>query len=136
VAQNDKGLTLIEVLAAVTILSILILIFTNVSASTSKSSSQTDKKSVALRLAEIKMNKLRNEIYTAGIFPYAGSQDSISTDSDGFQTDVYDVLFTDSPAYLIKGLANKVFLTDIFVMNNISNQEETRLLVVAVSWAG
>jgi prepilin-type N-terminal cleavage/methylation domain-containing protein len=129
--RNNKGMSLIEVLAAVVILSIVILSFINISGYTALSSSKTDKKAGALRLAEQKLNSIRYTIGTS--IPVNGSQNQSST-SGIYTIDVYDTLLN-TPSYLPVVLANKVTLQDIFIMKNGSN-DESRLIVVTVSWAG
>jgi prepilin-type N-terminal cleavage/methylation domain-containing protein len=58
--NNERGLTLIEVLAATVILSIVLTAFITVSNYTMASRSTSDKKTEALRLAEDVINKYRS----------------------------------------------------------------------------
>lgn len=137
--RNEKGITLVEVLAAVVILSILVVAFTNISTFTTKSSSTTDRRAGALRVAEERLNTIRNNIGTTAL-PIMGSQDVVAgTDASGFyQIDVSDTSLQ-SPSYSAAGLTHKVYLQDIYIMRDLTTNPETRvsrLIIVTVSWEG
>lgn len=57
--RNEKGLTLIEVMATVVVLSIIILAFTNLSQYHMLSNRKTDHKQIALTIAEQQLNEKR-----------------------------------------------------------------------------
>ncbi|KRE93178.1 hypothetical protein ASG89_06645 [Paenibacillus sp. Soil766] len=64
--RNERGLTLLEVLAATVILSLVILMFLNISSFSIMSNKNDDLRVNALQLAEQKLNEYRST-YTAAI---------------------------------------------------------------------
>jgi prepilin-type N-terminal cleavage/methylation domain-containing protein len=141
VAHNDKGMTLIEVLAAVVILSILVLTFTNISGFTALSSGKTDKKAGALRLAELTMNTIRETVNTANANSSIMNTRTLpqpSPDTVG----IYHISrseddLTSNPAYSLPSDPNRVSVQDVFIMHDTStNKDVNRLITIFVSWVG
>ncbi|CAN7572151.1 type II secretion system protein [Paenibacillus sp. LjRoot153] len=64
--RNEKGLTLLEVLAATVILSLVVLMFLNISSFSMMSNKNDDLRVNALQLAEQKLNEYRST-YTAAV---------------------------------------------------------------------
>lgn len=62
--NNERGLTLIEILAALVILSMLIVLVMNMSTFSIKSQGSSDTFSTATFIAEKELNRLRNQIKT------------------------------------------------------------------------
>lgn len=67
--RNEKGLTLIEVLASMVLLSIIVIAFVQVSGYTSLADNKSDRKAEAYRIAENELNELRTLYTTPATIP-------------------------------------------------------------------
>jgi prepilin-type N-terminal cleavage/methylation domain-containing protein len=139
-ARNEKGLTLIEVLASVVILSIVVLTFTNFSSYTILSTNKTDKKAGALRLAERTMNSLRDTVYTHPAMMNINSLPIPTLPPDlvdsGYVITMSTSTVIANPSYNPVLYPNKVSLQEIFILKNPSNISTTYLITIIVSWTG
>jgi len=138
--RDDKGLTLIEVLAAIVILSVVILAFVNISGYTAQSSSKSDKKAGALRLAELTMNTLRNTVDSSSSIMNVFTLPTPTPpppNANGYSIAMSETLLTATPSYSVAEFANKVSLQDIFILHDpVSNTDVNHLITITVSWAG
>jgi prepilin-type N-terminal cleavage/methylation domain-containing protein len=141
--RNEKGLTLIEVLAAVVILSILVLTFTNLSSFTMLSSSKTDKKAGAIQLAELTMNTLREKVNTANANSAIMNISTLPAPSpsvvNGYTITMLETPLTPNPTYTQPDSTNKVSVQDIFIFHDpdpLIHKDVNRLVTVIVTWAG
>lgn len=122
--KNEKGLTLIEVLASVAILSIVVLAYINISDYTLLANHKSSKSVEALRIAEEQLNLARENFRVNQTIP------------TNKIVDAYKVIFQ------INNLPNSgAYDTTEYESNHVSLQgiiaenSETRLLTVTVSWS-
>jgi prepilin-type N-terminal cleavage/methylation domain-containing protein len=141
--SNEKGLTLIEVLAAVVILSIVVLTFTNLSSFTMLSSSKTDKKAGAIQLAELTMNTLREKVNTSNANAAIMNISTLSAPSpnvvNGYTITMSETALTTNPTYTQPVSTNKVSVQDIFIFHDpdpLIHADVQRLVTIIVSWVG
>jgi prepilin-type N-terminal cleavage/methylation domain-containing protein len=138
--RNERGLTLIEVLAAVVILTIVVLTFINFSSFSTLSTNKTDKKAGALRLAERTMNSLRDTVYTNATMMNINSLPTPTLPPDlvgsGYIITMSNSAVIANPSYSPALYPNKVSLQEIFILKNPSNISTTYLITIIVSWTG
>ncbi|HEY0827405.1 MAG TPA: prepilin-type N-terminal cleavage/methylation domain-containing protein [Bacilli bacterium] len=136
--KNDKGLTLIEVLGGLIILSIVIVVFMNISGYTSQSFGKTDKKEAAVRLAENTLAEKRNAIAKAESLPDSGSQGVATTVIGGYSVTIYDTILTNTAYALPAGTTVHVSVQAIVLLKKTTSpfDKEPRLITVTVSWEG
>jgi prepilin-type N-terminal cleavage/methylation domain-containing protein len=140
--RNNKGMTLIEVLAAIVILSIVVLAFSNISSFTMLSSSKTDKKAGAIRLAELTMNTLRETVNTNNANSPIMNISTLAAPSpsvvNGYTITMYETALTTNPTYTTQPVStNKVSVQDIFIFHDQGTSKDVnRLVTILVTWAG
>jgi prepilin-type N-terminal cleavage/methylation domain-containing protein len=150
--NNERGLTLIEVLAATVILSIVLTAFITVSNYTMASRSTSDKKTEALRLAEDVINKYRSTYANPSTGNLTVTSSTINTinviaDPAPESTTDYRIKIqhskvesktNTSASYSLNNLkTNYVSLQSIVTAKNTTDNTVTpRLLTVTVSWDG
>jgi prepilin-type N-terminal cleavage/methylation domain-containing protein len=140
--RNNKGMTLIEVLAAVVILSIVVLAFSNISSFTMLSSSKTDKKAGAIRLAELTMNTIRDTVNTYNANSPIMNISTLAAPSpsvvNGYTITMYETALTINPTYTPQPVSsNKVSVQDIFIFHDQGTSKDVnRLVTILVTWAG
>ncbi len=136
--KNDKGLTLIEVLGALLILSIVIITFVGVSQFTNLSFSRNDDRTEAIRLAEKTLSVKKNAIATAAIVPNSGTQGAVTTIIDNYSVTIYDTALTNSIYALPAGKTSHVSVQTIVILKSTVSPfaDEPRLITVTVSWGG
>jgi prepilin-type N-terminal cleavage/methylation domain-containing protein len=139
-ARNERGLTLIEVLAAVVILSILILTFTNISSFTILSSSKSDKKAGAISLAERTMHSLQDRVNSSTTVMNINLLPSPALPPDladsGYEITMSHSTLIANPSYNAAPYINNVSLQDIFILKDNSGNDINYLITITVSWAG
>jgi prepilin-type N-terminal cleavage/methylation domain-containing protein len=125
--ENEKGFTLIEILAAVSLLSLILLTFTNLLGFTTLSFVKSDKKAFAVQLAENELIKTSQAIAFGD--PIYNNQ--IVND---YEVTVNVTTVTASPSYtnIPVNLDQHVSLQSI--VNDPNQPGVTRLVTVTVSW--
>lgn len=121
VLRNERGTTLIQVLGAVIILTMIILSFVGISQYTTASNSNTDKRDKALFIAEEIVNNLR-----AGVTPTATFE--------GYSYKIEDLtLASNIQVTAISGTParNQLTLTSVILVSGTP-----KLHAVTVSWGG
>jgi prepilin-type N-terminal cleavage/methylation domain-containing protein len=150
--KNERGLTLIEVLAVTVILSIVLTAFITVSNYTMASRSTSDKKTEALRLAEDVINQYRSTYAHPSTGNLTVTSSIINTiiviaDPAPESTADYRIKIQHSKvesktntntSYSLNNLkTNYVSLQSIVTAKNTTDNTVTpRLLTVTVSWDG
>jgi prepilin-type N-terminal cleavage/methylation domain-containing protein len=139
--HNEKGLTLIEVLGAIVILSIVVVAFTNLSSFTMLSSSKTDKKAGAIQLAELTMKTLRDTADTANANSSIMNIATLAAPSpnivNGYTITMSETSLSTNPNYTLPVSTNKVSVQDIFIFHDTAaNKDVNRLVTITVTWAG
>jgi prepilin-type N-terminal cleavage/methylation domain-containing protein len=150
--KNERGLTLIEVLAVTVILSIVLTAFITVSNYTMASRSTSDKKTEALRLAEDVINQYRSTYANPSTGNLIVTSSTITTiiviaDPAPESTTDYRIKIQHSKvesktntntSYSLNNLkTNYVSLQSIVTAKNTTDNTVTpRLLTVTVSWDG
>jgi prepilin-type N-terminal cleavage/methylation domain-containing protein len=150
--KNERGLTLIEVLAVTVILSIVLTAFITVSNYTMASRSTSDKKTEALRLAEDVINQYRSTYANPSTGNLTVTSSTINTiiviaDPAPESTTDYRIKIQHSKvesktntntSYSLNNLkTNYVSLQSIVTDKNTTDNTVTpRLLTVTVSWDG
>lgn len=136
--RNEKGITLIEVLAAVVLLGLAVMVFVNISGYTTLANVKSDNKTAALAIAEKVLNEKRTE-YSKTVPYITGWTDVVSQSAEGSRTFKVIVQQTDitSPVYdKSKYQSRYVSLQSIvlFKQDAASGALIPRLLTVTVSW--
>lgn len=136
VLRNERGTTLIQVLGAVVILTMIILSFVGISQFTTASNRDTDKRDQALFIAEEIVNNLR-----AGVTTYdLSGTEKPSTDA-GFKYRIDTVTMlsagdvTINP-FLSKPVSSRYHVTLQAIMKNSVANQPPQLLLVTVLWEG
>ena len=136
--QNHRGLTLIEILGAMTILGIVVILFISVSNFTVTGSVKNDKTYNALVLAE---NELKSIVYTTNQTNLiVGSLQDPPKSIDGY-TVYYDetsVLGTPNPSTPTNSSTqvSVVAIVNLYADTNPNTLPVQRLITVTVSWGG
>lgn len=134
--KNEKGLTLVEVLAAAAILGMIVTVFVTISGYTQLSFNKSDQKAASLRLAESKLNEIRNAIPVDPPIPNVGTQNQPTTPVSGFNVTVNETALTSTPVYSTPiPEKNQVSLQGVVLLNN-NGTYVPRLITVTVSWEG
>lgn len=131
--SNERGVTLIELLAAMTILSILVLSFAAISQYTLHQSSKNQREASALAVAQAKMDELTALIQQS--IPAVGSFNGMETwvEDSTFQIYVEDLPLTGPVTTPWE--RDQLVLQSIVTMSD-SGQDVPRLLTVTVYWGG
>jgi type II secretory pathway pseudopilin PulG len=125
--RNEKGITLIEAVAATVILSMVVLTFVTLSGSVSKADHSNDTRNEALRIAELNLNYARDYFSKNNGVP---SGENINQYSIKIQL---TNLMNEPDAYNTSEFgANHVSLQSIAYHKNRANQPQ--LITVTVSW--
>jgi Tfp pilus assembly protein PilV len=127
--RNEKGLTLIEAVAATVILSMVVLTFVTLSGSVSKADHSNDTRNEALRIAELNLNYARDYFSKNNDVPSGPVKVNL-----GYTTVLQLTDLTSGPdAYNASEFgANHVSLQSIAYHKNRANQPQ--LITVTVSW--
>lgn len=132
--NNQRGITLIEILAGMTILIMLVFIVLNISTFNIKTQGSSDKFSTATVIAEKELNIIRNKIKENTNYVIASYTPSFYSSPTNYtviiQNDIPIPLNGTSPIY--NNIPNKrhVSMQSIVYRNN-----SPRLLTVTVSWS-
>jgi Tfp pilus assembly protein PilV len=144
VIKNEKGLTLLEIIAAALILSFIVLAFADISGYSRLSFAKSDKKNVALRLAEQKLKDIRNTIESTN--PAINTQNMVTTpfpSNTDYSYTISDTPLTETPTYTNQTTtANRVSLQAVVLMDSGTTNPGPppttiyvpRLITVTVSW--
>lgn len=131
--RDEKGLTLVEVMAGVVLLGLIALTFSQLSHFTSSVFYQTDKQSKALRIAERELHQKTAAIAAAPSVPSVDSQDEPPKTVDGFSVRTDETEVGASPAYSPPTYDNAVSVQSIVILQE-GGTRTPRLLTVTVSW--
>jgi type II secretory pathway pseudopilin PulG len=135
--RNERGITLIEILAAVIILGITVAIFTNISQYLTNNSVKDDERTEALNIANLKLNSVVNALPSSSPFANINTQNA-STTIDGYPVTVNETALTSmtgSSFSNIPAVERHVSLSSVVLMyNSGTGQNEPRLITVTVSW--
>ncbi|CAH1202541.1 hypothetical protein PAECIP111893_01826 [Paenibacillus plantiphilus] len=130
ILRNERGTTLIQVLGAVIILTMIILSFVGISQYTTASNRDTDKRDKALFIAEEIVNNLR-----AGVTTYDLSGTETETTTSGFKyrikTETLSTGVTDIEPFKATPITTRNQLTLTFVTGGTPE-----LYAVTVIWGG
>ncbi|TBL80229.1 type IV pilus modification PilV family protein [Paenibacillus thalictri] len=135
--KNERGVTLVEVLAAVVLLGIAVIIFVNLSGYTLLAGKKSDYKTAALRIGEKVLNEKRAEIAaSAPALPWTVSSSTADDGSLHFKVFVQQTDMA-SPAYSKTGFGSHYLSLNavaLFKTSSASSDLVPRLLTVTVSW--
>ncbi|MCC2685283.1 MAG: hypothetical protein K0R75_2182 [Paenibacillaceae bacterium] len=135
--RNERGITLIEIMAAVVILSITVVIFTNISQYLSDNTVKDDKRTEALNIANQKLNSVVNAISSTSPFTGINTQNATTT-IDGYPVTVNETALTNTTGSSFSNIPadeRHVSLSSVVLMyNSGTGQNEPRLITVTVSW--
>jgi prepilin-type N-terminal cleavage/methylation domain-containing protein len=133
--RNQKGLTLVEVLASTVILSIIILMFLNISGYSVLSNRKDDLRIDGLRLAERVLNEERSKL-TSQILPVAWNYSGPTTEGPYTITVQHADLTSAFNNYDRTAFKkNRVSLQSVILFENNASLVP-QLLTVTVSWEG
>lgn len=139
--QNEEGLTLIEVLGAMMVLSILVLSFVALSQYTGQSSMKSDRESQALLIAQQKLNEMRTLIVANETMPSASDPSILSGQLSSPDPD-YVVSYTTTPVGVTPSLPaawadmNTVSIQAMVILQGTGDTKVSRVLTVSVAWEG
>lgn len=148
---NEKGLTLIEVMAATVLLGIAVTIFMNISGYMSNSRQSDDRRTEAIIIAEKKLNEYRADysIPDKRIYTSLATTDPVNEKVAELTESNYSVKIQHSPInnlnadpgtanYDMTNVKNKLVSLQaiILVKNSVTNSDVPRLMTVTVSWDG
>jgi Tfp pilus assembly protein PilV len=135
--NNEKGITLIEIMAAAVILGMIVIGFVNLSTFGAKANSSVDRSAEALSLAEKQLSIQRayyDQIPASSVL--SGLQLKSSSDANGFRT-VIQLSDLSNPTYSNTSLKRVVYAQAVVVVKSTDGtQGVPRLLTVSVSWDG
>ncbi len=136
--ESERGVTLLEVLAAITILSIIAIVLMNSIGFTTSAFSRSDQKVDALRIAESELSVRLYEIETSSPLPNVCTTEceivkTVNENGRPFEVTIIETNLVESPNYQYSSPNSFVSLQGISVMNNGAASEQ-RLLTVIVSW--
>lgn len=129
--KSEKGLTLVEVLGSIAILSIIIITFMNVLGSSTMSTFRNDDRNEAMQIAEHELKKKLQSISNAAITPNIGTQSVPTYIVDSYDVTIYETKFPDEPI-ITTPTNNMVTLQAITILLNGANKEQ-RLLTITVN---
>ncbi|MEF3303757.1 type IV pilus modification PilV family protein [Paenibacillus sp. GYB003] len=137
--RNEKGVTLLEILAATAILGFLVIGFLNLAHFNAKAKLEQERRAEALRLAEEQLNLKRAYYHSVPAVSAVSGNQVVSDTTSGF----YRVLIqlsdlTSSPVYAAPAHPKQVFVQSVVLVKDASNLMAMlpRLLTVTVSWGG
>ncbi len=141
IIKNERGLTLIEVLAAMAILSIIVIAFVNISGYMTLAFSKGDSETEAIRLAEKILTEERNRIDSLSTRPSVDYEKTIPV-VNGYVVTINETALVNNPSYsqpLPTGLTNHVSVQGVVLLKNpnsvpVPNIDDPRLLTVTLSW--
>jgi type II secretory pathway pseudopilin PulG len=136
--KSEQGITLIEVLAAITILSIITIVLMNSLGFTTLAFMRSDNKVEALRIAESELTVNLHETQTATTLPSVCTTEckrkkTVSKDGQNFEVTIIETSLVENPTYNYTSSPSFVSLQGISVLNNGTTSEQ-RLITVIVSW--
>lgn len=136
--KSQRGITLLEVLAAITILSIIGIVLLNSVGFTTSSFVKSDQKVEALRIAESELTVRMYAIGSSTTLPNICSTECKVVKTVNSKGSIYTVTFIETslvatPAYNYTSPNPFVSLQAIAVMKNGGSSEQ-RLITVIVSW--
>jgi type II secretory pathway pseudopilin PulG len=128
--RNEKGITLVEALAATVILSLVVLTFVTLSSTVSRADDRTDHSTEALRIAELNLNYARDFYIRNNTIPADEFPDSAE---GGYEVEIQQTDLIGNPA---------AYNTTSFGERHVSLQTIVfggtppipRLITVTVSW--
>lgn len=124
--KNQKGITLIELLAAMIILGVVVMSFVSISNYSSLADHRSGMQTEAMRLAEGKLNTLRNEITPSDPI---GSMNNTTVENG------YTIKIEDYPLNSVTHPAsNRIVTVNAIVLMHNGTNSEARLLTVTASW--
>jgi prepilin-type N-terminal cleavage/methylation domain-containing protein len=136
---SERGITLIEVLAAITILSIITVVLINSLGLTTSAFTRSDYKVEALRIAESELSIYLHEIQTATPLPSICTTECkrietvVSENGKSYTVTIIETSLDENPAYQYSAIDSFVSLQGISIMDNGTTSEQ-RLITVIVSW--
>jgi type II secretory pathway pseudopilin PulG len=142
--NNQKGITLIEIMAATVILGMLVIGFINLSTFSSKSKIGNDRSVAALQLAEEQLNinrsyynTLQSDAIITGNKQLTPFPSSIP-DNDNYNIIVQLSDLIENPTYTQTTGNRQVHVQSVVLIKNAADltQVVPRLLTVTVSWDG
>ncbi|WP_010678303.1 type IV pilus modification PilV family protein [Bacillus timonensis] len=129
--KSEQGFTLLEVLAAMTIIGIVLLVFLNAVGFTTFNIRNSDNKTEAIRIAEQELNQTLNDISAN---PRDFEIKSTTSQAENFPVTVFQTEIN-NPTYSLPDDSNKyVFLQGIAVFTGTDNISKKGLITVAVKW--
>ena len=139
VMRNEKGITLLELLASMAILGIMVAGFLNLTQFNAKTKLEESRRAEALRIAEEQLNRVRvsyNSIPAKS--PVTGNQ-VISTSTQGqYQLLIQLSDLTNTPSYTAPANNRQVYVQSVVLIKDASDPTAMipKLLTVTVSWNG
>ena len=112
--RNDKGLTLVEILAAIVILSIVLITFTNFLFQSTKYTKLNKEKITAIEVAEEVISEVRDGIYQQNIeFDKNGYKIKIEIDKSNVPINLYKAIVTVKSKSEV-GINGSPFITEMY----------------------
>jgi Tfp pilus assembly protein PilE len=141
--RNNKGLTLMEILGAMTILGFVVILFISVSDYTVIRTYKNNTKYNALLLAENTLKEIIfevNQSHSSGTPKEIGTYDKIPTTSMPFTIHTDETLIDVTDGYQTTTPINKATQVSVQAVVNLKDSGDgnikPRLLTVTVSWGG
>lgn len=136
ILRNERGTTLIQVLGAVVILTMIILSFVGISQYTTASNRDTDRRDEALFIAEEIVNTLRADVTT-----YDLSGTVKPSTKPGFKYRIDRVTLTSTgditiKPFLTNPISSRYHVTLQAIMKNPAANQPPQLFLVTVLWEG
>lgn len=136
--KKQQGMTLIEVLAAITILSIIIIVLMNTLGFTTLAFSKSEQKVQALSIAEQELNLKLHELETATppltvCTTQCTQTKTLNRNGRTFEVNIVESSVAGQPVYNFTSKNPYVTLQGVGVMNNGTAYEQ-RLITVNVAW--
>jgi prepilin-type N-terminal cleavage/methylation domain-containing protein len=136
--RNEQGLTLIEVLGAMAVLSILVMSFVALSQYTGSAVVKADRQSDAMVIAQQKLNELRTTILATTPMPSVTDLTAGTLNSpDPTYSIYYTITSIETPPDLPDDWAsfNKVSVQGMVLLSD-NGTKVSRVLTVSVVWEG
>jgi prepilin-type N-terminal cleavage/methylation domain-containing protein len=136
--RTERGITLIEVLAAITILSIITVVLVNSLGFTTSAFTRSDRKVEALRIAESELSIRLYEIQNTSPKPTVCASDcktvsSVSKNGVTYTVTTIETSLIENPTYQYSTADTFISLQGIALKDNGTTLEQ-RLITVIVSW--
>ncbi|MFD1736019.1 prepilin-type N-terminal cleavage/methylation domain-containing protein [Bacillus salitolerans] len=136
--NQQNGMTLFEVLAAIVILSIIAIVLMNSMGFTSIAFSKSDKKVEAILIAETELKVKLHELEIASppinvCTTSCTESKSVNRNGHNYHISIIETSLTQTPAYNYSSQNPYVSMQGIAVMYNGTSNEQ-RLITVVVDW--